>query len=419
MTTTTQMNRPKVELLAPAGDLEKLKVAVNYGADAVYMGGLRLGLRMKAKNFELSEMAEGVAYAHERGAKVYVTANVFAHNADFEGMAEYFRALAEIGVDALIISDPGVFTVAREAVPDMDIHISTQANNTNAQSVLFWKRLGARRVVLARELTMEEVAEIDAQTRGQVELEAFVHGAMCISYSGRCLLSSYMTGRDANQGACAQPCRWEYRLEESKRPGEFYPITEDERGTYIMNSKDLCMLGYLPALITAGVQSMKIEGRMKTPYYVACTVRAYRRALDDLAVSEDLYRGRIPQYIAMAEECSHRQFTTGGYGGQWMDTQVYSDASYERSHEFLGIVREYDAQAGMAVVEQRGKFSVGEAISFFRAQGEDFEQAVTALWDMEGNAVPSAPHPMQLLRIKVDKPVAPLDFLRKRVEDAI
>ena len=415
--TTNRLDVSKVELLAPAGDLEKLKVAVNYGADAVYMGGLKLGLRMKAKNFDLAEMAEGIAYAHAHGAKAYVTANVFARNTDFEGMADYFRALEGIGADALIISDPGVFSVAREAVPNMDIHISTQANNTNAQSVLFWKNLGARRVVLARELSMDEVAEIYAQTKAEVELEAFVHGAMCISYSGRCLLSSYMTGRDANQGACAQPCRWEYRLEESKRPGQFYPVTEDERGTYIMNSKDLCMLGYLPELIASGVQSMKIEGRMKTPYYVACTVRAYRRALDDLAVSEDLYRERIPQYIAMAEECSHRQFTLGGYGGQWMDTQVYGDASYERSHEFLGIVRGYDADAGAAVVEQRGKFVVGDAVSFFRAKGEDFEQVVAQMWDMDGNAVDSAPHPMQLLRVKVNKPVAPLDFLRKKMED--
>ena len=412
------MNKP--ELLAPAGDLEKLKVAVTYGADAVYMGGLKLGLRMKAKNFDLKDMAEGIAYAHAHGVKAYVTANVYARNADFEGMDDYFRALEGIGVDALIISDPGVFTVARESVPNMDIHISTQANNTNAQSALFWQRLGAKRVVLARELSMEEVAAIDAQTKGTLELEAFVHGAMCISYSGRCLLSSYMTGRDANQGACAQPCRWAYRLEESKRPGEFYDVTEDERGTYIMNSKDLCMVGYLPELLAAGVQSLKIEGRMKTPYYVACTVRAYRKALDDLAVSEALYRQNISAYIRMASECSHRKFTTGGYhGGQWMDTQVYDDASYERSHEFLGIVREYDAAAGIAVVEQRGKFLAGETLSFFRAHGEDFDQVVTGLWDMTGNAVDSAPHPMQLLRVKMDKPVAPFDFLRKKVEESI
>ena len=412
------MSEHTYELLAPAGDLEKLKVAVTYGADAVYMGGLTLGLRKSAKNFDLAQMEEGVAFAHAHGAKAYVTANVFARNADFEGMGDYFRTLAGIGVDALIISDPGIFAVAREAVPDMDIHISTQANNTNYKSAQFWQKLGAKRVVLARELSLDEVSEIHAHTAGQIELEAFVHGAMCISYSGRCLLSSYMTGRDANQGACAQPCRWTYRLEESKRPGVYFPVTEDERGTYIMNAKDLCMVGHLPELMRAGVRSFKIEGRMKTPYYVACTVRAYRQALDDLAVSEALYRERVPLYTQMVAECSHRQFTTGGYhGGQWMDTQVYDNASYERSHEFLAIVRDFDTETGLAVIEQRGKFIVGERLEFFCAGGKTFSQSVAGLWDMDGNAVTEAPHPMQLLRIRTNKPVAAFDFLRKETEE--
>jgi len=408
------MNKP--ELLAPAGDLEKLKVAVAYGADAVYMGGLSLGLRMKAKNFDLNQMAQGVTHAHTNGVKAYVTANVYAKNADFVNMADIFREYADIGVDALIISDPGVFTVARAAVPGMDIHISTQANNTNYASAMFWQSLGAKRIVLARELSLTEVAEIHGKADG-IELEAFAHGAMCISYSGRCLMSSYMTGRDANSGHCAQPCRWEYRIEESKRPGVFFPVTEDERGTYIMNSKDLCMVGRLPEMLSAGITSLKIEGRMKTPYYVACTVKAYRQALDDLAVSKELYHENIPRYMQITSECSHRPFTTGGYdGGNWADTQVYDSATYARSHEFLGIVLAYDSVSGMAEIEQRGKFSVGEDVELFRAKGESIQQVVNGLWDMDGNGVESAPHPQQRLRLKVTEPVAPLDILRKRVE---
>jgi len=404
----------KPELLAPAGDLEKLKVAVAYGADAVYMGGLKLGLRMKAKNFGAEQMEEGIAFAHAHGVKVYITANVFARGADFDGMADYFRVLERMGADALIISDPGVFDVAREAVPAMDIHISTQANNTNPRSALFWHKLGAKRVVLARELSLEEVAAIHAQTEEKLALEAFAHGAMCISYSGRCLLSSYMTGRDANQGACAQPCRWVYRLEESKRSGAYYDISEDERGTYIMNSKDLCMIGHLPAMLDAGIESFKIEGRMKTSYYVACTVRAYRRAIDDLFLSREAYEKNIPSYLQEVSSCSHRPFTTAGYiGGEWHETQVYGSASYERTHAFAAIVRAYEDATGVAVIEQRGKFSVGETLGVFRANGADFEQTVTELWDEEGNPVDSAPHPQQRLRVKLDKPAAPFDLLRK------
>jgi len=412
------MMKHKLELLAPAGDLEKLKVAVTYGADAVYMGGQKLGLRMKARNFDAAQMEEGIAFAHRHGAKVYITANVFAHNTDFEGMADYFYALEQIGVDALIISDPGVFSVAREAVPQMDIHISTQANNTNFKSALFWHGLGAKRVVLARELSLEAVSEIHRHTNGKIELESFVHGAMCISYSGRCLLSSYMTGRDANQGECAQPCRWSYRLEESKRPGVFFPIIEDTRGTYIMNSKDLCMIGYLPELIAAGVRSFKIEGRMKTPYYVGCTVRAYRKALDELAQSKELYQQNIPLYLDMAAQCSHRKFTAGGYfGGHWADAQEYGDASYSQSHAFLGMVQSYDETTATAVIEQRGKFSIGETVEFICANGSGFAQPITDLRDMDGNEVQSAPHPMQLLQLRVDNPLAPLDMLCKRTEE--
>ena len=405
----------KAELLAPAGDLEKLRVAVAYGADAVYMGGLSLGLRMKAKNFDLAQMAEGITHAHANGVRAYIAANVYAKNADFADMADTFRAYADIGADALIISDPGVFTAARAVVPDMDIHISTQANNTNYMSARFWQSLGAKRVVLARELSLAEVAEIREKADG-IELEAFAHGAMCISYSGRCLLSSYMTGRDANSGHCAQPCRWQYRLEEATRPGAYYPVTEDARGTYIMNSKDLCMVGRLPELLAAGITSLKIEGRMKTPYYVACTVKAYRRALDDLAQSEELYRENIPRYMEMAAECSHRPFTTGGYdGGGWADTQVYESASYIRSYEFLGVVLAYDPATGIADIEQRGKFNAGDEIELFRAKGENDRQIVEGLWDIDGNPVESAPHPQQHLRMKVNAPVAPLDVLRKRV----
>lgn len=410
----------KPELLAPAGDLEKLKIAVLYGADAVYIGGEAYGLRAKAKNFDIETMAEGVRFAHAHGAKVYVTANIFAHNADFDGMAEYFQAVRDIGVDALLISDLGVFSVAREAVPDLEIHVSTQANNTNYMSANMWYKLGARRVVMARELSFREIREIRDHIPQDMEIEAFVHGAMCISYSGRCLLSNYLSGRDANKGACSHPCRWKYHLVEETRPGEYMPVEENERGTYIYNSKDLCMIGHIPELLEAGIMSLKIEGRMKTPFYVGTVVKAYRQAIDDYFTDPALYQKKIPYYMDEVSKASHREYTDGFYyqkpdGNQ----QVYTNNSYIRGYDFIGMVQEdADPESGIAVVEQRNKFSVGEEIEVLPAVGDAFTMQVSEMWDADGNALTTAPHPQQILRISFTKPVKKYDMLRKIVLDA-
>ncbi|WP_334308113.1 peptidase U32 family protein [Anaerotignum sp.] len=412
------MNKP--ELLAPAGDLEKLKIAVLYGADAVYIGGEAYGLRAKAKNFDLDTMAEGIRFAHEHGAKVYITANIFAHNADFEGMAEYFKAVEKIGADALIISDLGVFSIAKEAVPDMEIHVSTQANNTNYMSASMWYKLGAKRVVIARELSFQEVKQIRENIPEDMDIEAFVHGAMCISYSGRCLLSNYLSGRDANKGACSHPCRWKYHLVEETRPGEYMPIEENERGTYIYNSKDLCMIEHIPDILESGIMSLKIEGRMKTPFYVGTVVKAYRQAIDDYMTSPDLYRQRLPQYLEEVSKASHRDYTEGFYfekpdGSQ----QIYNSNTYIRGFDFVGMVQEdSDPQTGIAIVEQRNKFSVGDTIEVMPAKGNAFTMKVSKIWDKEGIAVESAPHPQQILQILFDKPVKKYDMLRKNVLDA-
>ena len=406
----------KPELLAPAGDLEKLQIAVAYGADAVYIGGRSLGLRAKAKNFDDAELAKGIAYAHDHNVKVYITANIFAHNEDFVGMEDYFKALDDMGADALIISDPGVFAVAREAVPDMEIHISTQANNTNYQSALFWQRLGASRIVLARELSLQEIAEIKAHTGGSLQLEAFVHGAMCISYSGRCLLSNYMTYRDANQGACSHPCRWQYHLVEEKRPGEYMPIYEDERGTYIYNSKDLCMIAHIPQLIEAGVESFKIEGRMKTPHYVGTVVKAYREAIDDYFADPAQYESRQADYVTQIRKASHRNFTTGFYFGKPDgQQQIYDSNAYERLTDFVAMVLDYHPETGYATVEQRNKFSLRDSIEIFPAKGLGFMQTVTDLRDANGQSIASAPHAQQILTLRMDRPVKPFDMIRKAV----
>ncbi|KAF5077305.1 putative protease YdcP [anaerobic digester metagenome] len=413
-----KLNKP--ELLAPAGDLEKLKIAVLYGADAVYIGGEAYGLRAKAKNFDLDTMAEGIRFAHEHGAKVYITANIFAHNADFEGMAEYFKAVEKIGADALIISDLGVFSIAKEAVPDMEIHVSTQANNTNYMSASMWYKLGAKRVVIARELSFQEVKQIRENIPEDMDIEAFVHGAMCISYSGRCLLSNYLSGRDANKGACSHPCRWKYHLVEETRPGEYMPIEENERGTYIYNSKDLCMIEHIPDILESGIMSLKIEGRMKTPFYVGTVVKAYRQAIDDYMTSPDLYRQKLPQYLEEVSKASHRDYTEGFYfekpdGNQ----QIYNSNTYIRGFDFVGMVQEdSDPQTGIAIVEQRNKFSVGDTIEVMPAKGNAFTMKVSKIWDKEGVAVESAPHPQQILQILFDKPVKKYDMLRKNVLDA-
>ncbi len=406
-------NKKKLELLAPAGDLEKLKIAVLYGADAVYIGGEAYGLRAKAKNFDMDTMAEGVKFAHDHGVKVYVTANIFAHNPDFEGMAEYFKAVEAIGVDALIISDLGVFSVAREAVPNMEIHVSTQANNTNYKSAQMWYQLGARRVVVARELSMTEIRQIRDSIPEDMEIEAFVHGAMCISYSGRCLLSNFFTGRDANHGACTHPCRWKYYIMEENRPGEFLPVEENERGTYIFNSKDLCMIEHIPELIDAGIDSFKIEGRMKTALYVATVARTYRKAIDDYQKDPELYRKNMPWYLEQIVGCTYRQFTTGFFFGKPGDeSQIYDSNTYLRDYTYLGMAGE--VRDGMVRIEQRNKFSVGEEIEIMKPDGRNLEVTVERIVNEEGVEQESAPHPKQVLYVKLTGDAEPYDILRRK-----
>ncbi len=409
----------KVELLAPAGDYEKLVIAVLYGADAVYIGGEEYSLRAKAKNFDMETMKKGIEFAHAHGVKVYVTANIYAHNEDFEGMAEYFKKVYEIGADALLISDLGVFSVAREAVPDMEIHVSTQANNTNYMSAKMWYSLGAKRIVAARELSLEEIKELRKNIPDDMEIETFVHGAMCISYSGRCLLSNYLTGRDANHGECAHPCRWKYYLMEETRPGEYMPVFENERGTYIYNSKDLCMIEYIPQLVEAGIQSLKIEGRMKTPFYVGTVIKAYREAIDDYLESPEKYESRKNYYIEEISKASHRDFTTGFYFGKpGASEQVYTNNSYIRDYDFVGMVEEdYDESTGCAVIMQRNKFEVGDELEIFPAKGESVKFTVTEMWDENGVPVQSAPHPKQILRVKLPVSVKKYDMIRKEIKE--
>ena len=411
-------DKNKIELLAPAGDLEKLKIALLYGADAVYIGGEAYGLRAKAKNFDLSKMKEGIEFAHARGAKVYVTANIFAHNDDFEGMADYFKEIEKIGADALIISDLGVFSVAKEAVPNMEIHVSTQANNTNHKSASMWYKLGAKRVVVARELSIEEITDVRKNIPEDMDIEAFVHGAMCISYSGRCLLSNYLSGRDANKGECAHPCRWQYHLVEETRPGEYMPVVENERGTYIYNSKDLCMITHIPDLVKAGVMSFKIEGRMKTPFYVGTVVKTYREAIDDYLKEPKLYESKLNYYIEEVSKASHRDFTTAFYYGKPDgEQQVYTNNTYIRDYDFIGMVEEdYDPETGCAVVMQRNKFVVGEEIEVMPAVGEAWKMTVEKMWNQDGAPIESAPHPQQILKVKFPKAVKKYDMLRKTVK---
>ncbi len=402
------------ELLVPASSLEVLKVAVIFGADAVYIGGEAFGLRAKAKNFSMEEMREGIAFAHQRGVKVYVTANILAHNGDLEGVREYFQELREIGPDALIISDPGVFDIAREVCPEIEVHISTQANNTNYGTFLFWYRQGAKRVVSARELSLEEIREIRSRIPEELEIETFVHGAMCISYSGRCLLSNFLTGRDANQGACTHPCRWKYALVEESRPGEYMPVLENERGTFIFNSKDLCMIEHIPDLINSGIDSLKIEGRMKTALYVATVARTYRKAIDDYLKDPALYQENLPWYRDQISNCTYRQFTTGFfYGKPDKEAQIYDSNTYIKEYTYLGIVGQPDEQ-GHYQISQRNKFSVGELIEVMKPNGENIEATVKSIRDEEGNRMESAPHPKQILYIDLGMELEPFDILRRK-----
>lgn len=408
------MMRRKPELLVPASSLEVLKVAVTFGADAVYIGGEAFGLRAKAKNFSMEDMAEGIRFAHEHGVKVYVTANILAHNDDLDGARAYFEELKAIGPDALIISDPGMFTIAREVCPEIDIHVSTQANNVNYMTFLFWQRQGATRVVTGRELSLKEIREIRDHIPDSLEIETFVHGAMCISYSGRCLLSNFFTGRDANRGACTHPCRWKYSVVEETRPGEYMPVYENERGTYIFNSKDLCMVDHLPDLVDAGVDSLKIEGRMKTALYVATVARTYRKALDDLEKGREVYEQNLPWYEQQITGCTYRRFTTGFfYGKPDENSQIYDSNTYEKDYVYLGIAGQPDA-AGVFDLEQRNKFSVGETIEIMKPDGRNIEVTVEHIQDLEGNEQESAPHAKQALKVKLSSAPEAMDILRRK-----
>ena len=417
---STEKDRKKPELLVPASSLEVLKTAVRYGADAVYIGGEAFGLRAKAKNFSPQEMAEGIAFAHGAGVKVYVTANILAHNGDLDGARRYFAELKEIGPDALIISDPGMYMLAKEICPEIERHISTQANNTNYLTYRFWWEQGAKRVVSARELSLREIAQIRENIPEEMEIESFVHGAMCISYSGRCLLSNYFTGRDANKGACTHPCRWKYAVMEETRPGEYLPVYENERGTFIFNSKDLCMVGYIPEMVEAGIDSFKIEGRMKTALYVAVVARTYRRAIDDYFESEEKYRANLDWYRSEIAKCTYRQFTTGFYFGKTDEnTQIYDSNTYVNESVYLGIVEDVKRPAqdepaeGCRVrIRQRNKFCVGDRIEVMRPDGENRSVIVHAIHTEEGENVESAPHPLQVLWVSLSGKADQYDLLR-------
>ena len=403
----------KTELLIPAGSLEVLKTAVIYGADAVYIGGEAFGLRAKAKNFTNEEIKEGIAFAHEHGVKVYITANILAHNDDLAGVEAYFGELKEIGPDALIISDPGVFAIARRVIPNMEIHISTQANNTNYGTYRFWYDLGAKRVVTARELSLKEIKEIREHIPEDMEIESFIHGAMCISYSGRCLLSNFMTGRDANQGACTHPCRWKYSIVEEKRPGEYMPVYENERGTYIFNSKDLCMIEHMDDILTSGIDSLKIEGRMKTALYVATVARTYRKAIDDYLEDPAKYQANMSWYQEQIAGCTYRKFTTGFfYGKPSEEAQIYDNNTYEKGYTYLGFAEAVD-ERGYVQITQRNKFTVGEMIEIMKPDGTNLLVPVKAIYDEEGNSVESAPHPQQKLFVDLGGEAEVYDILRR------
>ena len=405
----------KPELMIPASSLEVLKTAVTFGADAVYIGGEVFSLRAKSKNFSMDDMREGIAFAHAHGTKVYVTANILAHNGDLNGIEAYFHELKEIGPDALIISDPGVFQIAKEICPEIDVHISTQANNTNYRTYRFWHTLGARRVVSARELSIEEIKELRANIPDDLEIETFIHGAMCISYSGRCLLSSYFTGRDANQGACTHPCRWKYAIMEETRPGEYLPVYENDRGTYIFNSKDLCMIEHIPEMVDAGIDSFKIEGRMKTALNVAVVTRTYRQAIDDYFTDPALYHSRMDYYKDEIAKCTYRQFTTGFFFGKPdHDTQIYDSNTYIKAYTYLGLIGENRGD-GYYALEQRNKFSVGEEIEIMKPDGTDLTVVVRGMTDEEGQPMESCPHPKQKIYVDLVVEFSPFD-LRRRID---
>jgi Collagenase and related proteases len=402
----------KVELLAPAGNLEKLKMAIIYGADAVYAGGEEFGLRAYADNFSMEDLKVGIDFAHTRNKKIYLTMNIIPHNEDLENMGEYIKQVSDLGVDAIILSDPGVFSMVREAAPDMEIHLSTQANNTNWKSAQFWYKHGVKRIILARELSLNEILEIRKLTPPELELEIFVHGSMCISYSGRCLLSNYMAGRDSNRGLCAHPCRWKYYLMEEKRPGEYMPVIENERGTFIYNSKDLCMIEHIPEIIASGVTSLKIEGRMKSSYYVATIVKAYREAIDAYYCGQ---KEPDPHWIDEITKASHREFTTGFYFGKPTGKdQIYESSSYIREYDFVGMVISYDKFTGMATVEQRNRMFSGEEIEVVSPKGDYYIQKIGVMRNEEGEEIEVAPHPQMTVYMPIQNQVPPYTMLRRK-----
>lgn len=412
MSDTQMIIRKKPELLIPAGSLEVLKTAVNFGADAVYIGGEVFGLRAKAKNFSHEDMALGIAYAHERGVKVHVTVNILAHNYDLDGVREYLHELKELGPDALIIADPGIFSMAREICPEIEIHVSTQANNTNYMTYLFWQKMGAKRVVSARELSLVEIKQIREKIPDDLEIESFIHGAMCISYSGRCLLSNYFTGRDANHGACTHPCRWKYAVVEESRPGEYLPVYENERGTYIFNSKDLCMIEHIPDMIDAGIDSFKIEGRMKTALYVATVARTYRRAIDDYMEDPEKYYNNMEWYKSEISKCTYRQFTTGFYYGKPTDeTQIYDSNTYVSEYIYLGTIREI-TEDKKALFEQKNKFCVGDTIELMKPNGGNISVKVLDMENEDGEKVEACPHSRQMIYVTLSEVPEVGDIIR-------
>ena len=411
---TDSSHRPKLELLAPAGDMEKLKTAVRFGADAVYFGGEMFSLRAGAGNLSVPQIEEAMDWMHERNAKGYMTVNIYPHNGDILPLRDYISKIRHIPVDAFLVSDPGVMGLLREQIPDAEIHLSTQANTTNYLSAAFWAAQGVKRIVAAREVSLEELAVMRENLPADIELEAFVHGAMCISYSGRCLLSNFMAGRDANRGACTHPCRWKYSLVEEQRPGEYYPIEEDDRGSYIMNSRDLCMIDRIPDLADAGVYSLKIEGRMKSMYYVATVVSAYRAAMDAYLADPAGYRFDAAWYDELCK-ASHREFTRGFYYNKPTDKdQNYLTSDYIRDYSFVGLVRDTDEKSGLTTVEQRNKFSVGDTVEIFGPHTAYWEETIEEMYDEDGEPVESAPHPQQILRIRFKRTPGEGFIIRKK-----
>jgi len=406
------MNKP--ELLAPAGNLENLKIAIIYGADAVYLGGEGFGLRARAKNFTLQQLAEGIKFAHDRGKRVYLTLNIIPHNEDLEGLPEYLVKLKELKLDAVIVSDPGVLSLVKSMIPEIEIHLSTQANTTNYASVNFWYEQGVNRIILARELSLEEIKEIVKKSPPDIKLETFIHGAMCISYSGRCLLSNYLISRDANRGDCAHSCRWKYYLMEEIRPGKYLPVYEDEKGTYIFNSKDLCMIEHLPLLIDAGISVFKIEGRMKGAYYVAAVVKAYRNQIDQYFLNPDQYIFD-KKYLDEVKKVSNRDYTTGFYFGKPAgNEQRYDSTKYIQSYDFTGLVLDYNTENQIATIEQKNRMFVGEEVEIFGPDDDYFSQRIEKMWDDKNEEIEVAPHSEQIIQIKTVKPVQPWYIVRKR-----